>query len=123
MSISELLSDRDREILDGGGYIERLDYGYIESSAEEVARALRRGRPVEIAFQPGDGTFYGLVFTPLGISPQLETAAPRVKDGLEWDRHACKGVGVGLDYGEGWALVSYVEHAACPFEILRGPGW
>lgn len=88
-----------------------LDLEYIDASARELAASLRtRVLSTEIAYQPGDGTFYGIVFTPLA---GLITAPPRVKSGVEWDRHAVRG----LDYEDGNVLVSWIEHQAYPLAL------
>lgn len=88
-----------------------LDFEYIDASARELAASLRtRVLATEIAYQPGDGTFYGIVFTPLA---GLITAPPRIKDGVEWDRHAVRG----LDYEDGNVLVSLLDYAAYPLAL------
>lgn len=70
-----------------------LDFDYIDGVARDVAAALSGAvlsrRPCEVAYQPGDMTFYGLVFLPLGM---LATARPRVSDGRPWDAHAVRGM-------------------------------
>lgn len=95
---------------------DQLDFDYIDEVAYDIAWALRSHRAVEAAYQPGDGTFYGLVFTPLYT---LLTARERVKDGVGWDRHACRGQRFEPSgrYSPGGFLVSYIEHAAYPIRL------
>lgn len=96
-----------------GYYHDELDLAYIANSAFDVALALSRGNSVEIAYQPGDFTFYGLVFVPLW---NIETAAPRVKDDQTWDHRAVRGMlrtddRGNLSYGESAYLIAWVDHA------------
>jgi hypothetical protein len=84
---------------------DELDLGYIDQAARDIAESLARDVPAEVAYQPGDGTFYGLVIVPLRI---LETARPRVVNGVEWDRHACRGMGA--EYERTGYLVAHVDH-------------
>lgn len=97
-----------------------LDLAYIEDVASDLAAALHGGQPAEVAYQPGDGTFYGLVFTPLR---RLATARPRVKDGVQWDRRSCRGMlsggrgDSGDKYDPTGYLVSHVENVAYPVRL------
>lgn len=100
-------------------YHEDLDLGYIAGAGFDLARALSRGTAAEIAYQPGDGTFYGLVFVPLAY---VETAAPRVVNGASWDRHACRGV-LSPDahgayfYAPNAFLIAWLDHATYPVRL------
>lgn len=94
---------------------DELDYDYIVGVAADVARALRSGRPIEVAYQPGDWTRYGLVFTPLQT---LLRARARVVDGKTWDSAAVSGMhGANGGYVENGYLVAWVEHTAYPFRL------
>lgn len=97
-------------------YTEDLDYLYVDGVGQDVAAILLAGHPAEVAFQPGDGTFYGLVFLPLN---SLRAARPRVVRGAEWERHAVRGMGnvSANGYGADGFLVSYVEHACYPLRL------
>jgi hypothetical protein len=108
VNIEDLMYDTEREWTD-----EHLDLPYIADVAEDVARALRGGKPAEVAYQPGDGTSYGLVFTPLSA---LERARPRVKDGRPWNANAVSGMGYPA-YEPGGYLVSHVENVAYPVRL------
>jgi hypothetical protein len=106
----------------------QLDYDYIAQCAEDIAADLSDGC-AEVAYQPGDGTFYGLVFVPL---MQLVPARPRVKDGVAWEARAIRGMFgysgqmayfenvVVPAYDRYGFLIAWVEHAAYPLAL--GPG-
>lgn len=98
----------------------RLDGTYVETVAREVAAVLSRGRPVEACYQPGDGTRYGLVFTPLW---KLMAAPPRVASiggwssaPVAWPGRACDGI----VYEFGATLISLVGRAAYPLNLGLG---
>lgn len=91
-----------------------LDYDYIDGVAEDIARALRNSFSIDTAYQPGDGTFYGLAFTPLRTIVQ---ARPRTKDGREWEILSCRGVSDGNRYEPTAVLVSWVENGAYPIRL------
>jgi hypothetical protein len=91
---------------------QRLDAVYVNRVAQEVAASLKASRPIEAAFQPGDGTHYGLVFVPL---VSLASARPRVWEHGVGDLHACRG----MRYEPCATLVVWVEHGAYPF-LLDG---
>lgn len=93
-----------------------LDLAYIDAVGNDLARLLRLGKPVEVNYQPGDGTRYPLVFVPLR---DLASARPRVKDGVEWERHAVSGMGAAASggYDRGGYLVSWVEHGCYPIRL------
>lgn len=103
------MPEHELEQYRAGGYDEEVDFDYIRSSGREVAAALAHGRAIEIAYQPGDGTRYPLVFTPLWT---VETASPREVDGVRWDSRACPGVTDGEAYPYGSVLVTRVERGA-----------
>lgn len=113
-----------------------LDYEYIDAAAQDIARSLRSGRPAEVAYQPGDGTFYGLVFVTL---TDLVRARPRFVEGRPWDACAVRGMlGSILDpmladedavvelnlrkYVTNGYLVSWVEHGCYPLRLGDGRG-
>lgn len=78
----------ESELADAREYVEgRLDAPYVASTAAAVADALARRVPMEVCFQPGDGTRYDLVFTPVLA---LESAPPRV---ASMRCHECRGSG------------------------------
>lgn len=102
-----------------------IDLRYIDEAANDIAAIIAHHGVAEIAYQPGDGTFYGLVFVPLQL---LEYARPRVKDGFPWDRHAVRGMkragakaadGGGEYYGRDGFLISYLDHASYPLRLRR----
>jgi hypothetical protein len=106
-----------------------LDLEYIDAVAYQIALFLADGVPAEAAYQPGDGTFYGLVFTPLRA---LHSGRPRVVDGVTWDRHAVRGMKNrgGDDSAEHGAafydlngyLLSWLDHACYPIRLGGGRG-
>lgn len=65
-----------------------LDAAYITGTAVDVAGILRDDRTAEVAYQPGDHTYYGIVIVPLRT---LHRAKPRVTD-HEWDAHGVRGM-------------------------------
>jgi hypothetical protein len=92
----------------------RLDAAYVREVAKAVASALADGAPVEVAFQPGDGTRYDLVFVPVQA---LRTAPPRrTTSGVEWDDRAALGVSRHV----GAAVVSWVGHGAHGLDLAVG---
>lgn len=105
-----------------GYYHPELDLGYIASAAFDVARGLSKRRPVEVAYQPGDFTFYGLVFVPLA---GIETATPRKVEGVEWEGNAVRGVlsrngENGYRYEDDAVLISWIEGATYGIRLLSG---
>lgn len=81
----------------------RIKLDYVQDVAAQVRSLLiQYRRSVEVAYMPGDATFYGLVFTPLNANVE------RVGD-----RHAYQGVGArsGSPYkgSEGWVQVALVN--------------
>lgn len=97
----------------------RLDGPYVDKIANEVAVALWTGTPVEVNFQPGDGTRYQLVFLPL---QNLKSASPRIApmgDGepVSWGDRCSFGVHPRVP---GKALVVYVDKGAVAFDFTSG---
>ncbi len=76
--------ERAEHLVDRG-----LDYDYIDGAAQAIATALRLGIPVEVNYQPGDGTRYKMVLVPLR---GLVTAPERIVDGRPWGKHAIDGM-------------------------------
>src|SRR6266581_369100 len=119
------LSDADLEFVQG-----RLHVAYIQALAAEIRAAVgRRGRPLAVAYEPGDGTRYTMAFTPLDLPPTTERATVRRGWEARGERpdevvYEFPGVDTGLGIGarpDGrFALVSYVEHGAYPFELFSG---
>lgn len=105
-----------------------LDLPYVLGVATDLAELLEDGA-AEVAYQPGDGTFYGLVFLPL---LNMAPARPRVVDGIEWETRAIRGMFRGdgkrahfedlepLAYDPDGYLVAWVEHAVYPLSLARG---
>lgn len=83
-------------------YTEEIDWPYVLAVASDVALTLREGSPAELAFQPGDGSRYALVFVPLW---RLVPARPRIFEGKPWSKIAVDGVSP----REGAALICQVE--------------
>lgn len=108
MDVEGLIYDTEREWVEAD-----LDLAYIGEVAEDVARALRVGKPAEVAFQPGDGTLYGFVFTPL---TGLVRARPRTFNGRESHSNAIGGMGF-PEYEDGGYLVSKVEGRSYPLRL------
>jgi hypothetical protein len=109
---------------------ERLHEGYITALAAEIRAAVGgKGRPLAVAYEPGDMTRYVLVFTPLDLSPVTERAHVRCGWPFQGEDPAAviqepRGVDTGLGVGEPdgrFALVALVDHGAYPFELF-GPG-
>lgn len=112
----ELIYDRERDL---GWVHPDLDLEYIEGAGADIASILLDdGACAEIAYQPGDGTFYGLVFVPLR---SLVPARPRVKDGRVWEQRAARGMfddAVGhKQYNQQGYLVAWVENAVYPIHL------
>lgn len=104
-----------------------LDFDYIDGLASDLADILQTS-VAECVYQPGDGTRYPLVITPLFM---LRHGRPRVKDGSVWEQHAISGVRApnAADGDQGFAfydttgfLVSWIEHAAYPIRLGGGRG-
>lgn len=104
---------------------DRLDYAYIDSVGKYVATCLDAKLSVEACYQPGDGTCYNLVFTPL---TGLETAPPRHADtDVPWEQHAVKGIRSGRDtrdfqpsrlfYPANALLVTWIGQASYPINL------
>jgi hypothetical protein len=102
-----------------------LDLDYIEGVGSDVAAALQADEIPEVAYQPGDGTFYGLVFVPLRL---LVPARPRVKDGRTWESHAIRGMLAhsfigpplainALEYRRDGYLIVWNERSAYPLHL------
>ncbi len=109
------LYDTEREYLDPD-----LDFPYIDEAARDAAYFLADEAPVEVNYQPGDGTRYALVLVPLR---SLFSARPRVKDGTSWGRHSIDGMGhrpavAPADYYDpNGYLVTWVANASYPFRL------
>ena len=112
---SIVIWDIEREYVDP-----ELDLAYIAGAAQDSAAILSAGHTLEINYQPGDGTRYGLVIVPLA---HMEYARPRVKDGIPWGRHAVSGVSrraahaadnAADYYSPDSYLVCWVDHACYP---------
>lgn len=56
------LTPKEREFV-----LTRLDREHIADVAARVRAQLNAGAAVEACYMPGDGTWYALVFTPLGL--------------------------------------------------------
>lgn len=106
---------------------EDLDLPYIDAAAAHIAGLLHTGATVEVAYQPGDGTRYPLVFVPLA---SLRATPGRVFRGEEWERHAVSGMSDRNDdptadgayyYGDTGYLIVWVEHGSYPLR-LKGRG-
>lgn len=103
-----------------------LDYAYIDGVASDISYALRRGASAETAYQPGDGTRYGLVLAPLAT---LVRVRPRIVDGRAWDSAAVSGMSGGPQpgdtietlnlrpYDQNGYLLSWLEHASYPIRL------
>lgn len=102
-----------------------LDLAYIDKVASEAADQLRYARNlderqtpagVEIAYQPGDGTFYGIVLVELFL---LSGTSGRVKNGVQWESNAVRGVSMNSIgwYEPGSFLVSVIESGAYPLRL------
>ena len=102
--MSTTLNEREVEVA------AELDMEYVAEMAAAIAAELNRGWPVEVAFQPGDMTFYGLVFTPLWVT----AIVPQ-----EGEVRACRGMGT----HRGATLVSYVDHTAYPIDLSPDRGY
>lgn len=99
-----------------------LDLAYIAATAKEGAKILATD-VLEVAYQPGDGTYYGLVIVPLA---SLVHTQPRVKKGIFWQRHAVHGQmrrgaedrEPGVDfYADNSYLVCWVENTCYPLRL------
>jgi hypothetical protein len=92
---------------------EELDLDYVEEVARAVAASLRRGEPLGVAFQPGDGTRYDLLFVP---TQSLRHAAGRVVGGERW--------GAVTDFGisrePGTAFVAWYRSGGAGFDFRSG---
>jgi hypothetical protein len=96
-------------------YVEgRLDMGYVRDVARYVAASLRgQGQPIGVAFQPGDGTRYDLLFTPIQA---LRFAPARVVDGNDWGLEA----EFGISREPGTAVVVWGRNGAAGFDFRTG---
>jgi hypothetical protein len=99
-----------------------LDRGYIGQTSRAIAQAIRDGVPIEVNFQPGDGSRYELVFVPIH---DIRVAPPRVAriQGLDdgphqWDAHCSFGVSRVL----GATLIAWKDHGATALDLSHG-GW
>lgn len=94
-----------------------LDFDYIDTVAADVAAYLVTRDPVEANYQPGDGTRYKLVFTPLkGIG----AASGRTVDGRQWGRRAIDGMSDPEHpdyYDPSGCLLSFVEGGCYPIRL------
>lgn len=93
-----------------------LDLMYVDRVALDIAAILECGDVAEAAYQPGDGTFYGIVLVPLR---SLFAARPRVKDGRTWQQHAVSGMGATGQPGyvhDGY-LLTLVENVSYPIRL------
>lgn len=117
---------------DAGLVHEDLDWPYIDGVATDVAAILASpgaSGVAEVCYQPGDGTRYPLVFTPLR---KLQHARPRTWNGQTWERHAVSGMAsadraddavTGAEfYDPRGYLVSRVEGASYPIRLGGGRG-
>lgn len=122
---TDLVYGQERDL---GWVDEGLDFDYVDHVGADVASTLANDEVAEVAYQPGDGTYYGLVFVPLRL---LRSARPRVKDGRAWERHAVRDMfaplavverrhGSAYDpraYDPNGYLIVWVEHAAYPLQL------
>lgn len=106
------LTDWEREEYDR--YADDVDADYIQDVASAIASSLASSRPAGVCFQPGDGTAYRLVFTPLWT---MGEAPARIVRGQRWAGVAVEGLG---EYRFGDVLISWVDHAAYPLRLVRG---
>lgn len=99
-----------------------LDLAYIDGLAADLARILTAGDVAEAAYQPGDGTLYGIVIVPLST---LHAGQPRVYQGQVWQRHAVSGMKRpgGDDGGDGSAFYEDGGHLLCFSEKHCYPVW
>lgn len=98
-----------------------LDYSYIDTVGAYVAERFAAGVTSEVAYQPGDWTFYGLVIAPLHA---LDSAPARKDDG---ETHAFRGAarrGPGGEwaYPDTWALVCWNENGSYTFDLEHQDG-
>lgn len=96
---------------------QRLDMRYVKHVAASVARCLRDGAPIEVAFQPGDGTRYDLVFVPvqsLRVAPAMRTSSGSGTVG--WDSRCALGVSRHV----GAAVVAWIDHGVVGLDLSCG---
>lgn len=93
---------------------ERLDQRYVRQVARDVAQAVRDGVPIEVCFQPGDGTRYDLLFVPVH---ELRAARGRAVEGQsDWD-HRCA---FGVSRHVGATVVAWTGHGAAGLDLACG---
>lgn len=91
-----------------------LDAAYVADAGQAIAHyCVGRGRSCEIAYTPGNGTLYELVFTPVGLG------LDRVRDWMDHDKRRS----ISEDRAE-WAheadalvLVSWLGHGAWQVDL------
>lgn len=92
---------------------QNLDFGYIDRTAAEAARLLVDRAPVEVNYQPGDWTRYGLfIFGLAGTSVVTVARKPDLSfsavDGISRDGS--------------WFMVCRQDDGCYPFQLAAG-GW
>lgn len=90
-----------------------LDTTYVKAVGAGVAKLLRRGRVVELAYQPGDMTRYNLVFVSVGWSPVID--APRLDD----VRAPHTDVFSPAERDGEWVAVAWLGHGAYQFRFAH----
>jgi hypothetical protein len=93
--------------LDAQYVYEGIDHDYIDRAATAIADEMNAGRPVEIRYEPGDMTSYGLVLVDLNDLSLVEI--PR--GGWPGSR-VFRGVGD----GDGWFLLMWEDHGSVVLE-------
>lgn len=102
-------------------HVEReLDGDYVFTTAAAIAGALAANQPLEVCWQPGDGTRYDLIITPVLA---LKAAPPRIAafrgdpgTPVEWDKHCA----LGVSREPGKAVVAWIEHGAVGLDLACG---
>ncbi len=88
--------------------LERLDLGYIRRIGTHAGVRLREGQVVAMDYQPGNGTRYELVFTPLSALNPVGEYGERVPTGMAGDPSG--------------VIVSYLSgNRVYPFHLLQQP--
>ena len=106
-----LLLDAEREYVHPD-----LDYDYVWSVAGKMARSIRAGHPVECAYQPGDGTRYGIVIVPLDLLKRVQASGGGTAGSVRLASLIMEPAFSGWDY-DGAHLVVIAEHGSAVVKL------
>lgn len=93
-----------------------LDDAYVKEAGTALAHYLRRDRPVELAYTPGNGTLYELVFTSAGGLASATHEMDHVRGrSIKQDRPEFN------HEEESMLVLSWIGHGAMPLDLRRLP--